>query len=300
MKLATFTHGQRTRVGLVVGDEVVDLSETGLPEGMRELTELGPEGLEQAATALERGNRLALDEVRLEAPVRPGKFFAVGLNSRDHRGELTPAKLVRNLQWVRLGVGSKLAHPRSRYPLFFTKATSCVTGPYDPIYSPRDEPSADYEGEVCVVVGRRCRHASADEAHEAILGYTITNDVSVREWQLDSPMGPILAKGYDTHGPIGPWIVTRDERPAFDFELRTFVNGEQRQQGNTGDLIKGPEEIVSILSRFCTLEPGDLIALGTFAGVGLFDKRFLKPGDTVRIEVDGIGAIENPVVEEPG
>jgi len=300
MKLATFTTGESTRCGVVEDDGVVDLGPTDLPDDMCGLLALGPDGLDRVRAAASNGGpRLALADVRLEPPVRPAKFLAAGLNARDHRNEITAAKLLRNLGLVRLGVGSKIAHPRTRHPICFAKATSSITGPYDPIWSPRESPTADFEGELVVVIGRRCRHVPMERVDEVIAGYTITNDVSVRGWQADSPMGPILAKGYETHGPIGPWILTADERPGGDFDLRTYVNGELRQQGNTGALIRPPRKLVSSLSRFCTLEPGDLIATGTFAGVGLFDQRWLAPGDVVRIEVDGIGHIENPVIAEP-
>lgn len=298
MRLVTFTHQGSTRPGVVDGEDVVDLGH--LAPDMVSLLGLGPEGTHSIAAARrERAPAALLADVRLEAPVRPGKFLAIGLNSRDHRNEITPGKLLRNMHLVRLGIGSKLAHPVTRYPIVFTKAPSSITGPYDEIWSPRGEPTADYEGELCIVIGRRCRHLEAEQVPEAIAGFTITNDVSVRGWQLDSPMGPILAKGYATHGPLGPWITTSDERPDGDFLLRTYVNGELRQEGRSGALIAPPLELVRVMSRFFTLEPGDVIACGTFAGVGLFDRRWLAPGDVVRVEVDGIGHIENTVVDEP-
>lgn len=299
MHLATFTADDHTRTGAVLDDEIVDLTAAGLPADMREFIAAGPLALDAARDALDTAPRLPLAAVRLRPPVQPPKFLAVGLNSRDHRREITPGNLLRNLDLVRLAVGSKVAHPRTRYPIFFPKATSCVTGPIDPVWVPRGEPTLDYEGELCVVIGRRCRRLTEEQAADAIFGYTITNDLSVRGWQLDSPMGPVLAKGFETHGPLGPVILTADERPDADFVLRTFVNGEQRQEGNTGELIQGPRRLVSILSQFCTLEPGDVLALGTFAGVALFNHRYLEPGDVVRVEVDGIGHLENPVVVEP-
>jgi 2-keto-4-pentenoate hydratase/2-oxohepta-3-ene-1,7-dioic acid hydratase in catechol pathway len=302
MKLATFSDGRGTRCGVVFDDGVADLAAAGVLESgteMRELLAGGSQALQRVRDGAGDAPRIALEEVRLEPPVRPAKFIAIGLNSRDHRKELTPTRLLRNPGLIRFGLGVKLAHPRSRHPIFFAKATSCVIGPYDEIWSPTESPTADYEGEVCVVIGRRCRQVSEERAGEAIAGYTITNDVSVRGWQLDNPMGPILAKGFETHGPIGPWIVTPDEFDADHFELRTYVNGELRQRGRGTDLLLGPERVVSTLSTFCTLEPGDLIALGTFAGSGILERRWLEPGDAVRVEVDGIGHIENAVVAEP-
>ncbi len=150
-----------------------------------------------------------------------------------------------------------------------------------------------------MVIGTHARHLTPAEARDAIAGYMITNDVSVRDWQTDNPTGPLLAKGYDTHGPLGPWLVTTDEIDPADLELTTTLNGERRQRGRIADLIHSPAEIVSVLSGFCTLERGDVIACGTFAGTGWPTGRFLRPGDTVRVEIDGLGHIENPVVSEP-
>jgi 2-keto-4-pentenoate hydratase/2-oxohepta-3-ene-1,7-dioic acid hydratase in catechol pathway len=302
LRLATFTDDQGIRCGAVLGDHVLDLAAAGAIERHATMCDLlagGSSTLDRIRRLPDSALRIPLDRVRLEPPVRPAKFMALGLNSRDHRQELTARSLARNLSLIRVALGLKLAYPNSRYPLFFAKATSSIAGPYDEIWSPAHSPTADYEGELCVVIGARCRQLSNEDAEGAIVGYTITNDVSIRGFQLDNPMGPILAKGYETHGPIGPWIVTTDEFDPARAQLRTYVNGRLHQHGNLGELVLSPLRVVSILSRFCTLEPGDLIALGTFAGSGMLERRWLKPGDTVRVEIDGIGHIENAVVPEP-
>jgi 2-keto-4-pentenoate hydratase/2-oxohepta-3-ene-1,7-dioic acid hydratase in catechol pathway len=225
----------------------------------------------------------ALDEVRLLAPVEPRKYLAIGLNYADHIAE------------------SGMQAPE--FPIFFNKQITCVVGPGDDVHMPRVSSLLDYEGELAIVIGRRCRHVPVERAHEVIAGYTIANDVSVRDWQLRTPT-MTMGKSFDTHGPLGPWIVTADELgDPHDLGIRTFVNDEQRQDGNTGEMVFNCFEQVAHLSEAFTLEPGDVIATGTPAGVGAVRQPFpdglLKVGDVVRIEIDGIGALENAVINEP-
>jgi 2-keto-4-pentenoate hydratase/2-oxohepta-3-ene-1,7-dioic acid hydratase in catechol pathway len=285
MRLATFTHGNRTRVGVAVGEEIVDLVSAApeLPTAMGALLAAGPEALSAAERAAERASqRLPLQDVHLEAPIaRPPKVLAVGLNYADHVAEagLEPPVV----------------------PSIFNKQSTCVTGPYDPIHLPRASHVLDYEGELAVVIGRRCRHVPKDRAREVIAGYTAFDDVSVRDWQLRSPT-MTMGKSFDTHGPMGPWIVTPDEvGDPHTLGIRTWVNGELRQDGNTKELIYDCFDIIEHLSTAFTLEPGDVIATGTPAGVGIAMKppRLLQAGDVVRIEVERIGQIENAVIEEP-
>jgi 2-keto-4-pentenoate hydratase/2-oxohepta-3-ene-1,7-dioic acid hydratase in catechol pathway len=156
----------------------------------------------------------------------------------------------------------------------------------------------DFEGELVAVIGRRVRRADPATALASVAGYTVGNDVSVRDWQQDTPtMWP--GKSFDTHGPLGPWIVTADELDPADLTIRTWVDGELRQEGSTKEMVTGIGDMIAALSRVCTLEPGDLVATGTPGGVGLFSGRLLQPGQRVRVEIEGIGAIENPVVAEP-
>jgi 2-keto-4-pentenoate hydratase/2-oxohepta-3-ene-1,7-dioic acid hydratase in catechol pathway len=224
-----------------------------------------------------------LGDVRLLVPVLPRKFLAIGLNYADHIAE------------------SGMEAPE--FPIFFNKQVTCVVGPDDDVHMPQVSSLLDYEGELAIVIGKRCRHVPVGEAHEVIVGYTITNDVSVRDWQLRTPT-MTMGKSFDTHGPLGPWVVTADELgDPHDLGIRTFVNGEQRQDGNTREMVFNCFQQVAHLSEAFTLEPGDVIATGTPAGVGAvrqpFPEGLLKVGDVVRIEIDGIGALENRIVEEP-
>ena len=282
MKLATFSHDGTTRIGLVDGDEVVDLAAAapGLPRDMLGFLEAGPEALATAHAA--RGARLPLDAVRLEAPIaRPPKFLAVGLNYADHVAE------------------SGLEVPE--HPTIFNKQSTCVVGPTDPVHVPRASHVVDYEGELGFVIGRRCRHVSRDDAADVIAGYLVVNDVTVRDWQLRIPTWT-MGKSFDTHGPIGPWIVTPDElADPHRLRLRTWVNGELRQDSNTKELIFDCFALVEHFSTAFTLEPGDVVATGTPSGVGITRKppELLKAGDVVRVAIEGIGEIENPVIDEP-
>src|SRR6185312_8915549 len=229
------------------------------------------------------GERHPLDEVRLLAPARPRKFLAIGLNYADHIAE------------------SGMEAPQ--FPVFFNKQVTCVTGPNDDVHMPRVSNLLDYEGELAVVIGTRCRHVPEDRAHEVVAGYTIANDVSVRDWQVRTPT-MTMGKSFDTHGPLGPWLVTPDELgDPHDLTIRTYVGDELRQDGNTSEMIYNCFQQIAHLSAAFTLEPGDVIATGTPAGIGAarqpFPQGLLKVGDVVRIEIDGIGWLENSVVEEP-
>jgi 2-keto-4-pentenoate hydratase/2-oxohepta-3-ene-1,7-dioic acid hydratase in catechol pathway len=227
--------------------------------------------------------RYPLDEVRLLAPVQPRKYLGVGLNYADHIAE------------------SGMETPQ--YPVFFNKQITCVVGPDAEVHMPRVSNLLDYEGELAVVIGQRCRHVPEEKAHEVIAGYTIANDISVRDWQLRTPTMTI-GKSFDTHGPLGPWLVTADELgDPHDLSIRTFVNDELRQDGNTREMIYDCFQQVAHLSEAFTLEAGDVIATGTPAGIGAvrqpFPEGLLKVGDVVRVEIDGIGELRNTVVEEP-
>lgn len=280
MKLATFAHNGSTRIGRVEEQEIVDLGPSGLPTEMCAFLEAGEDAQRRAAGA--DGPRIALSEVDLRPPIlRPPKFFALGLNYADHIAETGMDK--------------------PKFPMFFNKQSTCVTGTGDPIHRPRVSDKLDYEGELGIVIGRRCRHVPEERAAEVIAGFLIVNDVSVRDWQFRAQT-MVLGKGFDTHGPIGPWITSRNEvGDPHSLELKTWVNGELRQHSSTKHLIFDCYNLIATVTAMCTLEPGDIISTGTPSGVGIgFDpKRFLVAGDTVRIEIDRLGRIENPVVEEP-
>jgi 2-keto-4-pentenoate hydratase/2-oxohepta-3-ene-1,7-dioic acid hydratase in catechol pathway len=190
---------------------------------------------------------------------------------------------------------------RPQFPTFFNKQSTCVTGPYDPVHLPKASDQVDYEGELGFVIGRRCRHVSRDRAPDVIAGYLVVHDVSVRDWQFRAPT-MTLGKSFDTHGPIGPWIVSPDELgDPHTLRLQTWVNGEKRQDSNTKYLLHDCFAQVETLSTVFTLEPGDIISTGTPGGVGFAKKppQYLKEGDVVRIEIERIGWIENRVIPEP-
>ncbi len=293
MRLVTFepggpdrrVGGGAPRPGLVVGDEVVDLADraVGLPATMVGILGGGPAALERAAR-VPRGpaRRFALASVRLRAPVpRPPKVLAIAQNYAAHVAEL--------------------GRPVPTVPTFFTKQHTCVVGPGDGIEVPRVSGSVDYEGELAMVIGRRCRHVPAELAYQVVAGYTILNDVSVRDWQWRTPTFT-MGKSFDTHGPLGPFLVTPDEvGDPHQLTIRTWVNGDLRQDSSTADMIFSCWEQVEHLTTAFTLEPGDVVSTGTPAGVGAgFDPpRWLVAGDTVRVAVDGLGELANPVVDEP-
>ena len=286
MRLAHFSHDGRSRLGVVVDDQVNDLAASApdLPTEPVAFLAAGESALDTARrTSNGSPAWLPLAEVRLLAPVpRPGKFVAMALNYRDHLEE------------------TGMEPPT--FPTFFTKQSTCVVGPGDDVEVPRVSDLVDYEGELAVVIGTRCRHVAAADALSVVAGYTIVNDVTVRDWQMKAPT-MMIGKSFDTHGPMGPWIVTTDELPDPQaLGLRTLVNGEVLQDGNTKDMIFDIATQIETLTTAMTLEPGDVISTGTPAGIGIVRKPpiLLKPGDVVRIEIEGIGTLENPVVAEAG
>ena len=284
MKLVTFTHARTTRIGIAIGDDVVDLAAAApdLPRDMLAFLEAGNDAMAAAHASIGSEHRIPVADVQLEAPIaRPPKFLAVGLNYADHVAE------------------AGLETPEN--PMIFNKQSTCVTGPTDPIHVPKVSHVLDYEGELGVVIGRHARHVSRDDAADYIAGYVVVNDATVRDWQFRTPTWT-LGKSFDTHGPIGPWIVTTDElTDPHQSALRTYVNDELRQESNTKHLIFNCFELVEYLTKAFTLEPGDIIATGTPSGIGVVMKppQLLKEGDVVRIEIEGIGQIENPVINEP-
>jgi 2-keto-4-pentenoate hydratase/2-oxohepta-3-ene-1,7-dioic acid hydratase in catechol pathway len=287
MKLATFTYQKRTSIGAVVDGAVVDFSaDPKLPRDMVAFLESGPGAFEVAHDVISRARtRLPLADVRLEAPVpRPRKFLGLGFAYASHVAEV-----------AHLGIKPP------PHQTWFNKQVTCVNGPYDPIHLPRVSPTLDYEGELALVIGRRCRHARPDDARSIVAGFMICNDVSVREWQLRASTA-MIGKSFDTHGPIGPWICTTDELPdVHSLSLRTWVNGELRQDGNTSDLVYRFGDMIAELSTAFTLEPGDILTTGSPAGVGAARQppSYLKVGDVCRIEIERIGHIENVVIAEP-
>jgi 2,4-didehydro-3-deoxy-L-rhamnonate hydrolase len=315
MKLYTFEHKGSQRIGAEVNGQLMDLKvahalllaaqghqlgrpaeknrEEALPDEMLNLLRLGADGMtavrqavahavDTPTAACDEPLSYTFEEVRLMAPLtRPGKILCSGINYRGHLEENPGAKL-----------------PES--PFFFSKLPTAVIGPQHPIVHPRLTRQLDYEVELAVVIGRKMRHTPEIEVMGSIAGYTILHDVSARDVQFkDNQI--TLGKNFDTFAPMGPCLVTADElsNPE-NLRLRTLLNGQVMQDGSTSDWVFPLPKLLSILSEVMTLEPGDVVSTGTPAGVGAFRKPpvFLKPGDRVILEIEGIGRLENPVTEE--
>ena len=282
MRLATFETSDGHHFGVVEGDAVADLTAVDGRFGPDLGAVLAANLMGDVAGAVASAPRRALADVVLVSPVlRPPKFLAIGLNYAKHVAE-SGMDAPAHQQW-------------------FNKQSTCAIGTGAPIHVPMASAVVDYEGELAFVIGRRCRHVPKSRAHEVIAGYTICNDVSVRDWQVRTPT-MTMGKSFDTHGPLGPWVVTPDELgDPHRLTLRTWVNDELRQDGKTDDLIYDCFDMVEHLTTAFTLEPGDVISTGTPAGVGIAMRPpgLLKAGDVVRIEIEGIGVLQNPVVDEP-
>ncbi len=282
MKVATFNYQNQTRIGSVIENQIVDgLADVNLPTDMITFLEQGDNALQkmQALIASEK-NRIPLADVQLLAPIpRPRKFLGIGLNYADHIDE------------------TGLEKPE--YPMFFTKQSSCVIGNGDAIQIPPISEKVDYEGELAFVIGKKCKNVSVENAHDVIAGFTIVNDVTVRDWQIRTPTWT-LGKSFDTHGPMGPWIVTVDEiSNPHNLNLKTWVDDELRQNSNTRFMMFNCYEMIAYLSQAMTLEVGDVITTGTPSGVGVKMKPrgYLKTGQVVKIEIEGIGTLVNLVIE---
>jgi len=284
MKLVTFSYQGLSRVGAVVDNAVVDsLGQAGIPETMLEFLAAGQSALQALQQLIDsKQQRIALSDVKLMAPIpRPGKFLGVGLNYADHIAET--------------------ALEKPEYPTFFTKQSTCVIAQGEAIHVPKVSEKLDYEVELAFVIGKRCRHVSLENAHKVVAGYTLVNDVSVRDWQFRTPTWT-LGKSFDTHGPMGPWIVTADAiNDPHNLNLKTWVDDELRQSSNTQHMIFNCYEMIAYLTQAMTLEPGDVIATGTPSGVGVKMKPrgYMKAGQTVKIEIEHIGSLINPVIDEP-
>jgi 2-keto-4-pentenoate hydratase/2-oxohepta-3-ene-1,7-dioic acid hydratase in catechol pathway len=268
-------------LGIVAGDEVIDLSGAGVPdEPAAAQAEVGRDEIERTAA---KAPRQPLADVRLLAPTQPRKYLAIALNYADHIAEM--------------------GMEAPEVPVFFNKQVTCVVGPDAEVHMPKVSTLLDYEAELALVIGERCRHVPVERAHEVIAGYTCANDLSVRDWQ-GRAQTMTIGKSFDTHGPLGPWLVTPEELgDPHDLRIRCFVNDEVRQNASTGEMVFDCFQQVSHLSEAFTLEPGDVIATGTPAGVGIGRKpireNVLHVGDTVRVEIEGIGELVNTVVPEP-
>ncbi len=281
MKLVRYGAAGEEKPGLIDGDgrlrdlsgSIAEIDRAALsPQGLAELRNLSVETLP-----------LVSGKPRLGVPLTCiSKLVCVGLNYRDHAEE------------------AGMAIPTE--PVLFMKATTCITGPTDPVIMPKGSAKTDWEIELGIVIGSIARDVPLERALEYVAGYVAVNDISEREFQLERGGQWDKGKGCDTFGPIGPWLVTRDEIPdPQNLAMRLTVNGQIMQNGNTRTMIFGCAEIVSYISRFMTLLPGDVIATGTPPGVGLGRKppRYLKAGDTIRLSIEGLGVQEQKVCASP-
>jgi 2-keto-4-pentenoate hydratase/2-oxohepta-3-ene-1,7-dioic acid hydratase in catechol pathway len=284
MKLVTFTHNNVTRVGAVVDEFVVDSKGSNkIPTNMIDFLKGGSNSFEEIKNLIDSQRaQIALSDIKLNAPIpNPQKYLGLSLNYADHIAET--------------------GRDQPQYPSFFTKQSSCIIGYGDAIHKPKVSHKLDYEGELAFVIGKRCRHVPVEQAHQVIAGFTISNDVSVRDWQMHSPT-MMIGKSFDTCGPIGPWIVTPDEiGNPHNLGIKTWVDDELRQNANTNQMIFNCYEMIAYLSQAMTLEPGDIITTGTPSGVGvkMQPRGYLKSGQTVKIEIEGIGELTNGVIDEP-
>ena len=291
MRIATFEYDGKQLLGAVLEDRVLDLAASAKASGedaslfatMQSFLLAGPtaHAVAQKLTASgpNRPESYALQSVQFRAPVpHPGKIVAVGLNYRDHSLEQ--------------GIDPPSA------PILFAKFSTSIAGPADPIVLPNGDAQVDYEAELAVVIGRRCKGATSSNAMDCVSGYMALNDVSARKWQFADKQW-VRGKSCDTFCPTGPWLTTRDEiADPHTLNICTRVNGVTLQDSNTKLLIFRIPELIAYISASITLEPGDIIATGTPEGVGVFRKPpiFLKPGDVVEVEVEKLGVLKNPVV----
>jgi 2-keto-4-pentenoate hydratase/2-oxohepta-3-ene-1,7-dioic acid hydratase in catechol pathway len=285
MRLMTFAHAGELRAGVVEGDTIIDLSFSGgaTPSSVDEI--IRAQASAQVAEWVRRAPaeaRQPLASVKPALPVtRPGKIVCLGLNYADHAAEG--------------------GHALPTYPALFMRGQSSLVAAGEPIVRPACSERLDYEAELMLVVGRGGRHLTEENALDAVFGYTLFNDGSIRDYQRKTAQWT-PGKNFDGTGAVGPYIVTADELPdaATGLGIRCLLNGEVMQSSNTEKMVFGVIRTLVILSEFMTLEPGDLIALGTPDGVGNARKPpvYMKPGDVVAIEIDQIGRLENPVVAE--
>ena len=283
MRFVAFRQDGQPALGLRQGSELVNLTSEGLPATLDELLRLGPAGFEAARKAAEKSRRrVALDGIDWLPPVQaPAKAIAVGLNYTDHAAE------------------SKFAPPT--YPVLFHRFPSSWVGHGKPLVRPHVSTQFDYEGELLIVIGKAGRYIDKASALDHVAGYSVFNDGSIRDYQMKSAQW-MMGKNFDRSGSFGPEFVTADELPrgASGLSLQTRLNGSVLQNANTRDMIFDAATLVSVCSEPFELLPGDIIISGTPSGVGMARKPpiFMKAGDVCEIEIEGVGLLSNPIVDE--
>ena len=296
MKLITFllkNNPKSKRIGAIKNNTVIDFSSSDLPKDMINFIKLGSTGLDIANDVIENQKNVhAIDDVILKAPIdKPNKILAVGLNYKKHIDE---AKELKDHH-------SNDVQLQDQFPNIFNKQNSSVNDPFGDVHRPNASDWLDYEGELGFIIGKECRHVSYENAKNCIYGYTVVNDFSIRDWQFRGPPHTMtMGKSWDTHCPFGPYIVTSDEiDDPHNLALKTFVNDEERQNTNTNLMIYDCYTLIEYLTTAFTLEPGDLIPTGTPEGSAVTTQNWLKPGDKVKVEIEGLGYIENNIIQEP-
>jgi 2-keto-4-pentenoate hydratase/2-oxohepta-3-ene-1,7-dioic acid hydratase in catechol pathway len=287
MRLATIQTWAGPRAAVQLGDSLIDLHATdaNLPGNVRQILEAGPEMLAHAERTAHRADAVKIPrkDAKFLAPVvDPRKIVCVGLNYRDHAAE------------------SGAAIPKE--PILFSKFPTALIGHGESIVLPRVSDEVDYEAELVIVVGKKGRHLTKENALAHVAGYSVGHDVSARDWQLKKDGKQwMVGKTFDTFAPVGPTLVTADEVPdPGNLLIRLRLNSQTMQDSSTNQLIFSVADVMIYLSQVFTLEPGDLIFTGTPPGVGVARKPpvFLKNGDVVEVEIEGLGVLSNPVVQE--
>ena len=293
MRLLTFTRNGATRTGALRDDSIVDLNATdpAIPDDMLALLQGGDAMLDKARAAAESGAAsIPLADVHLESPILvPPRILAIGLNYMSHWDEVP--------QHIK-DAGFQLP----KVPMMFNKQNTSANGPYDPILLPPESPELDWEGELGVVIGKSARRVSKENALDIVAGYTVVNDVTIRDWQR-AARTMTMGKSWDSHCPMGPTIVTKDEiADVENLNVVTTVDGKEMQNFNTGEMIFNIAHTIEYLSTAFTLVPGDVIATGTAAGVALFreGQPWLTEGQVVRVEIESLGHLETKVEKDDG
>ncbi len=286
MRLVTFTHQGQRRLGARSGDSIIDLSaaDPSIPSTMKEFLEAGDNAISRARAIIDSGTHaISATDVTIHAPIdNPEKIICIGLNYADHAAE------------------SSMPIPDE--PIVFSKYASSIIGPDENIVAPSASSQVDYEVELVVVIGKSGRNISEEDALNHVAGYMVGHDVSARDYQLEKPSAQwMMGKTFDTFAPIGPDLVTTDDVPdPHNLGIRCILNGKTVQDSNTSQLIFDVPKLIAYLTHVFTLAPGDLIFTGTPHGVGMGrePQLWLKHGDRVICEIDGLGRLENPVVSD--
>lgn len=288
MRFVSFKKLGSTAVGISTKDGIVDLSMAAphLPQSIVSLLTLGLPGIELIHHAIEKAPKEAYlnsKDIKYAPPIsHPGKIICVGLNYADHAAEIPQQQI-------------------PEHPIFFARFANCLVAHNEPLILPKVSADFDYEGELAVVIGKKCRHVQQDKVAEVIAGYSVFNDATVRDYQFRTSQW-LLGKDFDGSGGFGPEIVSADELPplAKGLNLQTRLNGRVVQSANTEQMIFKIDQLIATLTQAMTLEPGDLIISGTPSGIGFArdPKLYMKQGDICEVEIEGVGLLRNSVMQE--